>query len=35
VFDFIKGKSNITKFMVEKPSLSEIFIERVGEEYDG
>jgi ABC-2 type transport system ATP-binding protein len=35
VFDFIKEKSNITKFMVEKPSLSEIFIERVGEEYDG
>ncbi len=35
VFDYIKTKENITKFMVEKPSLSEIFIEKVGEEYDG
>jgi len=35
VFNYIKEKNNITKFMVEKPSLSEIFIERVGEAYDG
>lgn len=33
IFDYIKSLPNITKFVVEKPSLSEIFIERVGEEY--
>ncbi len=34
VFDYVKTKKNITKFVVEEPTLNEIFIEKVGEKYD-
>lgn len=34
VFDYIKTCNNVTVFAVEKPSLEEIFIEKVGEVYD-
>ena len=34
VFDKIKTKKNITKFEILEPSLNEIFIEKVGEEFD-
>ena len=34
VFKAISKKHNITKFVVEEPSLNEIFIEKVGESYD-
>lgn len=34
VFDYVKKKKNITKFMVEEPSLNEIFIAKVGESYE-
>ncbi len=34
VFDYIKTCSNITKYVIEKPSLSEIFIEKVGVAYN-
>ena len=34
VFKAIKNKGNITKFVVEEPSLNEIFVEKVGESYD-
>lgn len=33
VFDTVKNKK-ITKFVVEEPSLNEIFVEKVGESYD-
>lgn len=34
VFDVIKKKKNITKFEVQEPSLNEIFVTKVGEEFD-
>ncbi len=34
VFEAIKEKKNITKFMVEEPSLNEIFVAKVGESYE-
>lgn len=34
VFDQIKKKKNITKFVVEEPSLNEIFVEKVGESFE-
>ena len=34
VFDVVKKKSNVTKFVVEEPSLNEIFVSKVGKEYD-
>ncbi len=34
VFEVVKKKKNITKFMVEEPSLNEIFIAKVGESYE-
>ncbi len=34
VFNFISKCSNITKFIVEEPSLNEIFISKVGEAYE-
>ena len=34
VFDYIKTKKNVEKFVVEEPTLNEIFIERVGESYE-
>ena len=34
VFKVIKNKKNITKFVVEEPSLNEIFVSKVGESYD-
>ena len=29
-----KKAKNVLKFVVEEPSLNEIFVEKVGEEYD-
>lgn len=34
VFDMVSKGKNITKFVVEEPSLNEIFISKVGEEYE-
>ena len=34
VFSKIKNKKNITKFVVEEPSLNEIFVSKVGESYE-
>lgn len=34
IFSKIKNKKNITKFVVEEPSLNEIFVEKVGEAYE-
>ncbi len=34
VFDVIKKKKNITKFEVQEPSLNEIFVTKVGEQFD-
>lgn len=34
VFNAIKEKNNITKFVVDEPSLNEIFIEKVGESFE-
>lgn len=34
VFNYISKCSNITKFVVEEPSLNEIFVEKVGESYE-
>lgn len=34
VFKEISKEKNITKFMVEEPSLNEIFVSKVGENYD-
>lgn len=34
LFDYVKTCKNVTKYVVEKPSLSEIFIEKVGEAYN-
>lgn len=34
VFSVLKKKENITKFVVEEPSLNEIFVSKVGMEYD-
>lgn len=34
VFKYISKCSNITKFVVEEPSLNEIFVEKVGESYE-
>jgi len=34
VFKTIKKKNNITKFVVEEPSLNEIFVEKVGESFE-
>ena len=34
VFKFISKYPNITKFVVEEPSLNEIFISKVGESYE-
>lgn len=34
VFNVVKNKENITKFVVEEPSLNEIFVSKVGKEYD-
>lgn len=33
VFDYLKTKDNITKFVLEEPSLEEIFLSKVGEAY--
>ena len=35
VFDYIKTCDDIEEFLVEKPSLNEIFIEKVGAAYNG
>ena len=35
VFDYLKTCNNIEEFVVEKPSLNEIFIEKVGAAYNG
>lgn len=34
VFNVVKNKENVTKFVVEEPSLNEIFVSKVGKEYD-
>lgn len=34
VFDVVSKHSNITKFVVEQPSLNEIFVSKVGESYE-
>lgn len=34
VFKYVKNKENITKFVVEEPSLNEIFVSKVGMEYE-
>lgn len=34
VFETIKKKKNITKFVVEEPSLNEIFVAKVGESFE-
>ena len=34
VFKVISKKTNITKFVVEEPSLNEIFVSKVGESYE-
>lgn len=34
VFNYIKTCKNITKFVVEEPSLNEIFVDKVGETYE-
>lgn len=34
VFEAIKKKKNITKFVVEEPSLNEIFVAKVGESFE-
>ena len=34
VFKKISKKKNITKFIVEEPSLNEIFVEKVGESFE-
>lgn len=34
VFNVIKKKNNITKFVVDEPSLNEIFFEKVGESFE-
>ena len=33
VFDYVKAKENITKFVLEAPSLEEIFVSKVGDAY--
>lgn len=33
VFDYVKEKENITKFVLEAPSLEEIFVSKVGDAY--
>ena len=35
VFDVVKKGSNIQKFIVEEPTLNEIFLSKVGETYEG
>lgn len=34
VFDYVSKCNNVTKFVVEEPSLNEIFIAKVGEDYE-
>jgi len=34
VFKYVLGCKNVTEFLVEEPSLNEIFIAKVGEKYD-
>lgn len=34
VFNYVKKQNNIEKFIVEEPTLNEIFIEKVGESYE-
>ena len=34
VFNYVSTCKNVTKFVVEEPSLNEIFVEKVGESYD-
>ena len=34
VFKYVSKCSNVTKFVVEEPSLNEIFIDIVGDSYD-
>lgn len=34
VFEVIRKRKNIVKFVVEEPSLNEIFVSKVGEKYD-
>lgn len=34
VFNYIKDKKEITKFVVEEPTLNEIFVAKVGESYE-
>ena len=33
IFDYVKERKNITKYMVQEPSLEEIFLAKVGEAY--
>ncbi len=33
VFEYLKTRNNITKFALEEPSLEEIFVSKVGDEY--
>lgn len=33
VFDYLKTRKNVTKFVLEEPSLEEIFVAKVGEAY--
>lgn len=33
VFDYLKTRNNVTKFVLEEPSLEEIFVAKVGEAY--
>ena len=34
VFDYVKSCDDVTAFVVEEPSLNEIFISKVGEAYE-
>jgi ABC-2 type transport system ATP-binding protein len=34
IFNYVKTKKNITKFVVEEPSLNEIFVSKVGESFE-
>ena len=34
VFKYVSKCSNVTKFVVEEPSLNEIFVSKVGESYE-
>lgn len=34
VFNYVKKLKNVTKFVVEEPTLNEIFIDKVGGTYE-